>query len=161
MQVSIIVAMSKGGVIGYQNRLPWHLPADLQHFKRLTTGHSVIMGHTTYASLPKKPLPNRRNIVLSHTVKSLPGCEVYDGFPVALAACGDEEEVFVIGGANIYVQALPLARRIYMTVVDDEPDAADAFFPPLNAAEWVEIKKEKHEGFSFVCLERKTSLLHR
>lgn len=156
MRISIIVAMAENGAIGLRGGLPWHLPEDLKHFKALTIGHSVIMGRKTFESLPNGALPSRRNIVVSTTVGKLTGCEVYDSLQKAIEACEDEEEVFIIGGESIYRQALPRAGRLYMTKVESIPQEADAFFPTIDMTRWVETKKEKHEGFSFMEYELRT-----
>ena len=153
--VSIVVAMSRAGVIGYRNALPWHIPADLHHFKTLTWGGTVLMGKSTYLSLPHGALPGRRNMVLSHTVKTLPGCEVYASLEDALAHVSAGEDVFVIGGASVYGQALPLARRMYVTLVDAEPQSADTWFPSFEWSDWRITKKEKHAGFSFIDLSKR------
>jgi dihydrofolate reductase len=155
MTLSIIVAMTRRGVIGYQNRLPWHIAEDLHHFKQLTWGHTVLMGHTTFRSLPHGALPGRRNIVMSITEREIEGCEVYADLDSALAACKSDDEVFVMGGASIYAQMLPRVRKLYVTWVDQEPSQADTFFPQIDWDEWQETKKEKHDGFSFVEYEKK------
>lgn len=128
MQVNIIAAVARNRAIGYQNKLLYWLPNDLKRFKALTTRHTIIMGRRTYESLPKGALPNRRNIVLSRTIQVLPGCEIYPSLEEALSHCSNDEEVFIIGGASLYQQALPLANRLYLTEINDTPVAADAFF---------------------------------
>lgn len=153
MKISIIVAAATNGAIGYKNRLPWHIPEDLHRFKALTLGHSVIMGSHTFASLPHGALPGRRNIVVSRKATTLPGCEVFASLRAALEACNDEAEVFIIGGASLYRQALPLAHHIYLTLVEALPDKADTFFPPIDEQQWRQTKKEKHTGFSFLEYE--------
>lgn len=150
MTISIIVAAATNGAIGIRNRMPWHIAEDLHRFKTLTTGHTIVMGRKTYESLPHGALPQRRNLVVSRTVKARPGCEVFASLAAALETCRDEEEVFIIGGAMLYQQALPLAHRIYLTRVDTVPAEADAFFPPIDPRQWRPTKKEKHPGFSFV-----------
>lgn len=142
MQVNIIAAVARNRAIGYQNKLLYWLPNDLKRFKALTTGHTIIMGRRTYESLPKGALPNRRNIVLSRTIQVLPGCEIYPSLEEALRHCADDEEVFIIGGASLYQQALPLANRLYLTEINDTPVAADAFFPAYD--EWKAIATERH-----------------
>ena len=119
------------------------LPNDLKRFKALTTGHTIIMGRKTFDSLPKGALPNRRNIVLSRTVKELPGCECFPSLKSALSHCSEEEEVFIIGGSSVYRQAMPLADRLCLTEVDDTPAEADAFFPDYQ--EWKEVSREEHD----------------
>lgn len=155
MKISIIVAMARNRAIGYKGRMPWDIPEDLRHFKQLTTGHTVIMGRKTFESLPGGALPHRRNIVVSRTIQTVEGCEVFSSIETAFDACRQEEEVFVIGGAEIYTQALPHTNYIYMTEVDMIPAAADTYFPTLDTNHWEVKKKEKHEGFSFIEYTRK------
>ena len=128
--ISIIAAVAKNRAIGYQNKLIYWLPNDLKRFKALTTGHTIIMGRNTFLSLPKGALPNRRNIVLSRTTSAFPGCEVYASIEEALKHCSAEEDIYIIGGASVYKQALPLADRLCLTEIDDTPAEADTFFSP-------------------------------
>ena len=158
--VSAVVATAINNAIGKNNQLLWHLPSDLKHFKQITSGHTVIMGRKTYDSIGK-PLPNRRNIVITRQTIQIPGCEVASSVKAALAVCADEQEVFIIGGAEIYKLALPLTDRIYLTIVKKEFEA-DAFFPELNHAEWSETSIEEHQAdeknsipYSFITLERR------
>ncbi|GAA3984880.1 dihydrofolate reductase [Mucilaginibacter dorajii] len=160
MITSIIVAIAKNNAIGKENKLLWYLPNDLKHFKDVTTGHSVIMGRKTFESVGK-PLPKRRNIVVTRQAISIEGCEVVTSIEEALALCADEEEVFIVGGAEIYRQSIPLTDRIYLTKVDQDFDG-DTFFPELNAAEWKETERENFEPddknklkYSFITLERR------
>ena len=146
MTLSIIVAIAKNGAIGLNNSLIYHLPDDMKHFKALTTGHTVIMGRKTFESFPKGALPNRRNVVLSRSDISFPGAEVFPTLSAALLSCAEEEEVFIIGGASIYQQALPLAEQLYLTVVDDTPKEADTFFPEIDTEDWKLIDTEEHEA---------------
>lgn len=143
--ISIIAAISEDGAIGLRGKLLYWLPADLKRFKSLTTGHTIIMGRKTFESLPKGALPNRRNIVLSRTAKCFPGAERFASLGEALHACSDDEEVYIIGGASVYAEALPLAQRLCLTQVHDTPAEADAFFPPFNTGEWVLAFKEEHQ----------------
>ena len=134
--ISIVVAHAANGVIGRDGGLPWRLPSDLRRFRELTTGGTVVMGRATFESLPDafRPLPDRRNIVLSSRRDYSPdGAEVFDGLGAALAACPDG--CFVIGGDATYRQALPLAERVYATHVAAEVEG-DAFFPKLDPVEW-------------------------
>ncbi len=142
MKISMIAAVAKNRAIGYKNKLIYWLPNDLKRFKALTTGHTIVMGRNTYLSLPKGALPNRRNVVLSTTISELPGCDVYPTLKAALASCQPDEEVYIIGGARVYQQALPLADRLCLTEVDDTPAQADAFFPDYSA--WRIEQKEAH-----------------
>ena len=119
------------------------MPNDLKRFKTLTTGHTIIMGRNTFLSLPKGALPNRRNIVLTRSQKAFPGCDVYTSLEEALAHCDRDEDVYIIGGASVYRQALPLADRLCLTDINDTPEKADTFFPPYD--DWKEISREDHE----------------
>ena len=159
MTVSIIVAIGENNAIGKDNQLLWHLPADLRHFKNKTSGHTIIMGRKTFDSVGK-PLPNRRNIVVTRQDIKIEGCEVVKSIDDALALCGDEEEVFIGGGAEIYKLAMPKTDRIYLTIVHQEFDA-DTFFPEIDFSQWVETSREDHEAdqknnipYSFLTLER-------
>lgn len=145
MRISLIAALARNHVIGRENRLPWRLPEDLQRFKRLTMGHPVLMGRKTADSIGK-PLPGRLNLVVSRSGLS---------FEQALEKARESgtDEVFVIGGAEIYELALPMADRLYLTWVDSEVQG-DAFFPTWNSSEFREIAREPREGYSFVTLER-------
>lgn len=154
--LSIIACISQTNrAIGYQNRLLYHIKSDLTRFRELTTGHTIIMGRKTYESLPNGALPHRRNIVVSRSMKEMEGCEVYPNLDAALkAAEGKTEETFIIGGESIYRQSLPAAHKLYLTVVDDAPQQADAFFPEINPEEWELIEKEmrNENGLSFSFL---------
>ena len=141
--------MSPHRAIGSHGTLPWHIPEDLAHFKQLTWGHTVLMGRKTYESLPHGALPGRRNIVLSQTLTKLPDGEVCRSLKEALALVSNDEEVFVMGGASVYREALPWALRIFITLVDEEPEAADTFFPAFDESQWLETKHEQHPGFAF------------
>ena len=141
--ITIIAAVAENRAIGFQNKLIYWLPNDLKRFKALTTGHTIIMGRNTFLSLPKGALPNRRNIVLTRSLKAFEGCDVYPSLEEALAHCNKDEEVFIIGGASVYEQALPLADRLFLTEIDDTPAEADTFFPPY-ADEWKESAREDH-----------------
>ena len=140
--ISIIAAVAKNRAIGFENKLIYWLPNDLKRFKALTTGHTIVMGRNTYLSLPKGALPNRRNVVLSTTVSEIPGCDVYSTLEAALKSCRDDKDIYIIGGARVYEQALPLADRLCLTEVDDTPKEADAFFPDYSG--WRIDKKEAH-----------------
>lgn len=151
MPINIIACMAENRAIGADNQLLYTLPEDMQRFKQLTTSHTVIMGRNTYLSLPHGALPHRRNIVLSTTLKALPGCEVYPSTKEALAHIGTEEELFVMGGEEVYRAMLPLASRLYLTVVHDTPCHADTFFPAtvgqLLAQGWnIVLQKDMREG---------------
>jgi dihydrofolate reductase len=162
--VSLLAAAAANGVIGRDNAMPWHLPEDLAHFKRLTLGHPVIMGRRTYESIVAalgRPLPGRTNIVLTRQPGyAAPGCTVVGSLAAALEATREAREVFVIGGAEIYRLALPRADRVYLTRIDAAFEG-DAFFPPLDPADWREVGREDHPpaggrtfGFSFLRYDR-------
>ena len=170
--ISIIAAVAKNRAIGYKNKLIYWLPNDLKRFKALTTGHTIIMGRNTFLSLPKGALPNRRNIVLSQSMwkeerekrkenspasgSALEGnllppssfhfpqnIDVFPSLEAALAHCAPDEDIYIIGGASVYRQALPLADRLCLTEIDDTPAEADTFFPPYEE-EWQESLREDH-----------------
>ncbi len=143
-QISIIVAIAQNNGIGFENKLLYWLPNDLKRFKALTTGHTIIMGRKTFESLPKGALPNRRNIVLSRQELEFAGAERYASLQEALAHCEGEEEVFIIGGASVYREAMPLADKLYITHIEDTPEQADAFFPEISPKEWKETGREAH-----------------
>ena len=140
--ISIIAAVARNRAIGYQNKLIYWLPDDLKRFKQLTTGHTIVMGRNTFLSLPKGALPNRRNIVLSTTQSSFPGCDAYTSLEEALNHCRPDEDIYIIGGASVYAQAMPFADRLCLTEIDDTPAEADTFFPPYD--NWQEEKREDH-----------------
>jgi len=195
MTISIIAAVADNGAIGRNNQLLWHIKEDLRYFKRITTGHTVIMGRKTWESLGK-PLPNRRNIVVSNTLlptpcdslSSTPTVEIYSTIEEALAAAAKEptavpgqtvqpsisgqpiqqnvsnnsaQEVFIIGGGEIYRQTLPYAHKLYLTLVHTNIAYADTFFPAVNQTEWREISRESfnrgetfESPFEFVLFAR-------
>ena len=142
MSINIIAAVAKNRAIGFENKLIYWLPNDLKRFKALTTGHTIIMGRNTYLSLPKGALPNRRNVVLSSTISELPGCDVYPTLDAALKSCRPDEDIYIIGGARVYEQAISMADRLCLTEVDDTPAQADAFFPDYS--DWHVVNKEAH-----------------
>lgn len=159
MKINIIAAVARNRAIGYNNKLLYWLPNDLKRFKALTTGHTIIMGRRTFESLPKGALPNRRNVVLSHTVTTLPGCECYRSLDEALASCTENEDVYIIGGESVYKEAMSKAHRLLLTEIDDVPARADAFFPPYD--QWTETGREEHAmdekhafNYAFVDYER-------
>jgi dihydrofolate reductase len=158
--LSIIVAIAKNNAIGKDNQLLWHISEDLKYFKRITSGHTVIMGWMTFQSIGR-PLPNRTNIVISETPEPIEGVIVVSDLAAALQHIATKEEAFVIGGGITYRDALPLAQRLYITEVDATCEA-DTFFPEINNQQWQEISRENHacgetfsHPFSFVVYERK------
>lgn len=163
MRLSIIVAIAKNNAIGLNNQLIYWLPNDMKRLRTLTTGNTIIMGRKTFESLPKGALPNRHNIVLSRTSakNAFPGAECFATLDEALKACHNEEEVFIIGGASVYRQALAVADRLCLTCVDDIPDGADTFFPDIDLSGWKETFREEHGTdekhafrYTFVNLEK-------
>ena len=140
--INIIAAVARNRAIGFENKLLYWLPNDLKRFKALTTGHTIIMGRNTFESLPKGALPNRRNVVLSRSIKELPGCEVYPTLEEALNSCQADEDIYIIGGARVYEQAIHIADRLCLTEIDDLPAEADAFFPDYS--DWKVETKETH-----------------
>lgn len=157
--ISLVVARAANGTIGRNGGLPWRLPSDMRHFRELTTGRTVLMGRKTFESLPPKyrPLPHRRNLVLSSKPQlELPGAEAFPDLPCALDAC--QRDCFVIGGAVVYGETLPLADRVYATEIEAEI-AGDAFFPQLPASEWRCVERsertvENELAFAFAIYER-------
>ena len=152
--------MSSNRVIGVNNTLPWHLSEDLKHFKSLTTGHTIIMGRKTYESIGR-PLPNRRNIVISRNSNtSNEGVEVVHSLEDAFSISTNDKEVFVIGGSNIYEQALSFVDQLYITEIK-KSFIGDAFFPEINKQIWIEYSRDDHvtnDGleFSFVKYQKNT-----
>lgn len=158
-KLTIIAAVARNLAIGNKNKLIYWLPNDLKRFKSLTTGHTIIMGRNTFLSLPKGALPNRRNIVLSRTVSDFPGCETYASLDEALSHCTPDEDIYIIGGASLYRQAIDRADRLCLTEVDNVPAEADTFFPPYDG--WHETAREEHLpderhafAYAFVDYER-------
>lgn len=141
--ITIIAAVAQNRAIGYRNKLLYWLPNDLKRFKALTTGHTIIMGRNTFESLPKGALPNRRNVVVSRTQTDFPGCDCYPSLREALASCKKDEDIYIIGGASIYGQAIGLADRLCLTEIADTPAAADCFFPAYD--NWHEVWREEHD----------------
>ncbi len=175
MRINIIAAVARNRAIGLDNKLLYWIPSDLKRFKSLTTGNTVIMGRHTFESLPKGALPDRRNIVLSRTagVTDFPNAELFRTLEEALADCRRREaegdarsrDVYIIGGASVYRQALAVADRLFLTCIDDTPLHADAFFPEYDAAEWTETSREEHapdernaHRYAFVDMERRPSV---
>jgi len=153
--LALIVAMTPTNIIGKDGQIPWKLSEDLKYFRRTTTGHAIIMGHKTYRSIGKA-LPKRRNIVLSRQKKlEIPDCEVYSNLQDALNAAYENDSCpFIIGGGEIYKEALPLATLLYITEVDFDLEG-DTYFPKWNKNNWLLEKKELHKGYSFLVYKRK------
>lgn len=143
--ISIIVAIAENYAIGKKGDLLCHMPADLKHFKEITSGKTVLMGERTFFSLPKHPLPNRRNVVLTDVVgKTFEGAEVAYSIDEIVAKVQGEEEAFVIGGGLVYRQMMPLADKLYITHIHNSWEDADTFFPEIKADEWQLLSAERH-----------------
>ena len=162
MPLHLIYARSRNNVIGVNGDLPWHLPEDLAHFKRTTLGQPVIMGRVTWQSIPEKfrPLPGRTNVVVSRqTGFTAPGAQVVSSLQAAIDLFPAGDVVWLIGGAQLYAQAMPLAQQLVITEIDADYEG-DAFAPVLNTAEWTEIHRTSHTsaqglGYSLVTLQRR------
>ena len=141
--ISLIAAMANNRVIGKNNQMPWHLPADLGHFKAVTLGKPVIMGRKTYESIGR-PLPGRRNIVISRNSDyKVEGCDTAISLEEAMELVNEVEELMIIGGGHLYSQAIPLADRLYLTFIDLNVDG-DTLFPEFEHLNLTEVKREKH-----------------
>lgn len=160
--ISIIVAISEDYGIGKDNKLLWHIPEDLKRFKKLTMGQCIIMGKRTWESLPRKPLPGRKNIVLTDVPGESIDCSI-TAYSVedALGKCNETEEIFIIGGGSVYRQFMPLADRLYITHVHKKTEA-DTYFPEISNTEWEVIDKEEHidgsdefPSYSYIVYNRK------
>lgn len=162
-EIAIIVALDEQNGIGRKGGLLCHLPADLKHFRELTTGHTIIMGRNTYESLPKGALPNRTNIVItSGRVNNYPGCIVVRSVDEALDCCKNDETAFIIGGGKLYLSTLHLADKLYLTRIHHTFEDADTFFPEFNLEEWELVHEEvykadkKHQyDYTFLTYMRK------
>ena len=160
-QLSILVAMANNRTIGIDNTLPWRCPEDLKHFKALTMGHHMIMGRKTFDSIGK-PLPGRTTVVVTRNRDlEIEGCLVAHSLEEAIAACAGDDEIFIVGGAELYAQALPLTSTLYLTEIRMDV-AGDAHFPKFDLSEWEETAREsRHQDspqaldFDFVTLRRK------
>ncbi|MEK6663600.1 MAG: dihydrofolate reductase [Pseudomonadota bacterium] len=160
-RISIISAMAANRAIGIRNTLPWQLPEDLKHFKALTMGHHIVMGRKTYDSIGK-PLPGRDTVIVTRNADyAVPGCLAVNSLDAALTVSHGDAEVFFVGGAELYRQALAIAHRIYLTEIQRVFDG-DAFFPEFDKSQWIETTRDKHrtEGpngfeYHFVIYDRK------
>lgn len=156
--LSVIAAMAQNRVIGIRNTLPWHLPEDLKHFKALTLGHHIIMGRKTYESIGR-PLPGRTTVIVSRDAGyRVDGCLTATSIDGAIAVCGADDELFFVGGAQLYAQVLPRADRLYLTEIQAEYEG-DAWFPEFDRAAWKEVERQAHVnaaglGYHFVVYER-------
>lgn len=162
-KLGLIAAMGNHRVIGLDNQMPWHLPADLSHFKQLTLEKAVVMGRKTYQSIGK-PLPHRQNIVVTRDADfRAPGCDVVHSIDEAVTLVSDSTEIMIIGGAQLYVQALPMVNTLYLTFIHHD-FAGDTFFPVWDEGQWHEIAREDHQAneknpfdYSFVSYSRRVS----
>ena len=160
-RISIISAMASNRAIGIRNTLPWQLPEDLKHFKALTMGHHIVMGRKTYDSIGK-PLPGRDTVIVTRYADfAVPGCLAVNSLDAALTVSHGDAEVFFVGGAELYRQALSIAHRIYLTEIQRVFDG-DAFFPEFDKSQWIETARDKHrtEGpngfeYHYVIYDRK------
>ena len=161
MTVSLVVAHAENRTIGRGGELPWHLPADLQFFKRLTTNHTIVMGRKTYESIGR-PLPNRRSIVISRDPRFCSnGVDIAHSLEDALAMAAADDDVFIIGGAEVFEQGMILADRIYLTKIHAQIEG-DVQFPPIDEREWTVVSREHHAAddrhayaFTFITYRRK------
>jgi len=161
MNLSIIVAKATNNVIGNNNTLIWHLPSDLKYFKKLTTGNTIIMGRKTFDSIGK-PLPNRRNVIITRNSNlKIEGCEVVNSLEEAIQLSSSDENVFIVGGADIYRQSMTMAQTLYVTEVHAEFNG-DSYFPEIEPSKWIEIKREDHNAdeknsldYSFVTYNKR------
>ncbi len=163
MTISMIAALAKNRAIGKKNALPWYLPADLKYFKEKTTGTTIVMGFNTFKSVGERPLPNRKNIVLTDdkNYQAPEGVVLAHSVAEVLEVTKNDGEVMISGGAMVYQQFLPLAQRLYLTFIDHDFEG-DIFFPEFDMNEWKEVSREDHQPdeknlypYSFVVLERK------
>ena len=167
MVISMIAALTPDGAIGANNQLLWRLPNDMKRFKQLTTGHTVIMGRKTFESLPNGALPNRTNVVITRDRDvSFAGCEICHTIRDAIDSHRHENEIFIIGGASIYEQAITLADKLYLTYVHHTFQHADVFFPSFNADDWSILESQNQPAdefhaypYTFVTFIKKKNLL--
>lgn len=161
--ISIIVAIGNNNVIGNKNALPWHLPADLKYFKENTLGKTIVMGLRTFESVGGKPLPGRKNVILTNdeSYKAPEGCLISKSIEGVLEMAKQEKEIMICGGASVYKQFLPLADKLYITFVYGDFEG-DTFFPEIDGNIWKEVKRTDNEAdeknnynYSFVIFERK------
>ncbi len=161
-QISIIVAIAQNNAIGKNNDLLWHLSGDLKRFKELTSGHTIVMGKRTFESLPIRPLPNRKSIVITDIPgEVIPGCVMAYSIDDAISKCDESDENFIIGGGSVYNQFMPIADKLYLTLVHKDFDA-DTFYPPINYDEWQSIEKQENIydeksglSYSYIIYKRK------
>jgi len=151
--ISMIAAMTTDRVLGKAGQLPWHVPGDLKNFKKVTTGHVIVMGRKTFDAVGR-PLPKRRNIVISRSMSKQKGIEVYRDVPSAMAhAVRDGEDVFIVGGAEIYLACMPYADTMHLSFIKDSYDG-DAFFPSFDGSDWRIIEETDFEGYVYRVYRR-------
>jgi dihydrofolate reductase len=155
--ITLIAACNHYRVIGLQGKIPWHLPNDFAHFKRVTMGKPIVMGRKTHQSIGRA-LPGRHNIVLSRQKSCWPNCSSANSLDEAIALCGDAHEIMVIGGSTLYQEALPKANKIILTLVDHHDKDGDAFFPEINDEQWHRKQLMSHpaderHSFAFMITE--------
>ena len=154
MHISLIAAMSENGVIGHQNKLPWHLPEELKYFREKTRDKPVIMGRKTFESMDSKPLPNRFNIILTHALDfRAADCKIVHSVSDALKAAGDCQEIMIIGGAEVYKAFLPVASRIYLTLIH-QTYWGDTVFPTVDWLAWKMLSAEKRDQFTLKVFDK-------
>jgi dihydrofolate reductase len=159
--ISIIVAIAQNNAIGKDNQLLWHIPEDLKRFKELTTGHTIVMGKRTFESLPIRPLPNRRSVVITDVPgEQIPGCEMAYSIEEAILKMEEGRENFIIGGGMVYKQFMPLAHKLYLTIVHKDFEA-DTFYTEIDYSQWKEIAREDIQAienlgfdYSYITYER-------
>jgi len=155
MQVILVAAMSTNGVMGRGNAIPWHIPEDLQWFKKITWGKPIVMGRKTFESIQSKPLPGRHNIILTRQMDfQADHCQVVHSVETALKAADSSEEVMIIGGAELYRQFLPIAHRLYLSIVHQVYEG-DVYFPSLDWSEWVIVSAEARREFTIQVIEKR------
>ncbi|XVX18936.1 dihydrofolate reductase [Actinomycetota bacterium] len=151
--ITLIAALGTNRVIGKDGDMPWHLPEDLKHFKATTMGHPMVMGRKTFEAIGR-PLPGRRTIVITRDTQwSRPEVEVAHSLADALFLAGPADEVFIVGGGQVYAEAMPFAQRMVLTEIDAAPEG-DTFFPEWDRTQWHESTREQRDGFAFVTYER-------
>jgi dihydrofolate reductase len=152
-RITLIVAMAKNRVIGADNRIPWHLPDDLKMFKRLTMGHHIVMGRKTYESIGRL-LPGRTTVIVTRQRDyRVTGAIIAHSLHDAINAAARDDEIFVIGGAELFREALPTADRIHLSLVDAEPEG-DTWMPEFDITQWAEVINEQKPGYRYLLLER-------
>jgi dihydrofolate reductase len=154
-EIIIIAAMSENRVIGKNNALPWSIKADMLHFKDLTNGYPCIMGRKTYQSLPKRPLPNRKNIVVSSSLRNNDDkIIIVRSLEEGINCCKNHDKIYICGGASLYNEAIHFANKMELTFIHKTYEG-DAYFPEINKKDWGQINRDDYEGFSFITLLRR------